>query len=326
LLEEKGRFLCSCFSSNGSLFAASKGNTVYIWKHTFGGYTQEKEIWCQDSINSLQFSPTSSSILSHSKNVLQVWRLRNPPANPKTRRQQRTALSRSGRRVAISHQFGTIITILDPHSHGPPLLIHTGVAIEGFLLTSNVLLVVGLGQVVAWLIVEEGLLNGALDGRMLNCSDRLWVISLTSPNRSDNTLAGSYPRPKPKLALHVEGQIAVITNDTNGFFLYHTETGEVLEAPQTPPRRSGPWLDLATGLCGRHHHYCHNLPQFNTPSESGWRPSEATLRDGWVKDPEGRHRLWLHVEWRKSWDLADWCHDITTQSGIIEGQSVIVKF
>ena len=333
LLGVKGHFRSQSFSSDGGLFAASGENGVRTWQYTRPRTTSgenyyesaHKEIWCQDWTSSLQFSPTPSSILIHSKNILQVWHLDTHPFDPNTHPKQYAALSSLGSRVATAYQFSTNIAIIDPHSQLPPQLIDTGVSIEGLLLSSNVLLVVGSNKIVAWLVTEEGRGKGEFDNITLNYSDRIWAISLLSPNRSNKPWIIPLPEPNPKLAFHVEGQIGVIEHQNIAPFCYHTETGEPIQPVQTPLCLSGPALDIAEGLRGRHHLYCHGLFGRDSSPE-GWRPSETTLREGWVKDSEGKHRLWLNVEWRKSWELADWCHDITTQFSIVGGQPVIVKF
>ena len=330
LLEEKGRFLSPCFSSDGRLFAASKGNDIYVWKYPddYGikRYGRWREFRCQDWIDSSQFSPTPSSFLSHSSNILQVWRLNDTFTNPKHHPPQYAALSPSGSRAATALSFGRTVAIIYPNLRSISQLIETGVWIEGLLLTSNVLLVIGSGQVVAWLVTEEGLASGAFDDRTLNYDDRIWAILLRPSTPNNATSMASPPQPKLELTFRVEGQMGVIEHESAGLFLYHTTTGELLQPARTPLRLSGPGLDISGGLCGRHHPYCHNLPQRDIPLEGSWRPSETALKEGWVKDPEGRHRLWLNVGWRKTWDLADWCHDITTQFSIVGPQPVIVKF
>ena len=310
---KKGHFCSPCFSSDGSLFAASKDGNVYIWQHTSCRYVQWKEFRCQDWIDS-QFSPTPSSFLTYSKNILQVWSLHDLPANPIPYTQWCAALSRSGNRIATTRQFETTITIIDPHVQSTSQRIHTGVRIEGLLLTSNILLVVGPDQVLSWRLTEEEPVDDGFDDRSSNQNDRLWTIPL-SPLRL------SLGR---ELEFKVEDQIGVIRHGKR-IFLYHTATGKGDPYFQTPTNINDPGLNITGGLSGRHHAYCHNLPPPDTTPGS-WYPSETSLREGWVKDPEGRCRLWLHVEWRKSWDLADWCHDIKTQFSIVGGQPIIVKF
>ena len=71
-----------CFSPDGNLFAASFEQSVRVWKYIHGGpgradYTPWRKFpyhgWSPNDLR-LQFSPTSSSILGHFRDVLQVWR------------------------------------------------------------------------------------------------------------------------------------------------------------------------------------------------------------------------------------------------------------
>ena len=310
LLQVQGHFLSLCFSSDGNLFAASKENKVHIWQYSsLGSYDRWRDFQCQDRTNSIQFSPTPFSILSHSGNILYMFHLENLPITSKRDGLLYAGLSRSGNRIATAHQFRTNISIMDPHSQSLSQLISTDLWLEGFLLTSNVLLAVGSAELAAWRLTEEGLVDGEFAGRSPDHGDCIWTIPFSSFGR--------------ELEFKVEGQVGMIKHDGKTF-LYHTGTGEFLQSIQTPPRLSGQGHDPRGGLCGRHYLHYHGLSQRNSPPEGGWYPSETTLREGWVKDPEGRHRLWLHVEWRKSWDLADWY--ITTQFSLVGGQPVIIKF
>ena len=318
LLEEKGCFLFPRFSPDGTLFAASKKNDVYIWKNASGYYIRWWEFRCHDWFNS-QFSPTPSppTLLGHSKNILQVRRLLELPTNPQTHPQQYTTISPSGNHIATAQQFERIVKIMDHHSPTPLRSIDGGMTVEGLLMTNSILLVMGPDKLVAWLLTGEVVSDG-LGSRDLSYADSIWTLKLL--NRNKNARVGSLLRPKFKFAFHVEGQTGVIQQDNTHFILYNIATGES-QFVRTPPPLNGPVLDIAGGLRGRHHRYCHNLPQHNTPPEGSWCSSE-----GWVRDPGGRCRLWLDAEWRKSWDSSDWCHDIVTYFGAIEGQPVIVKF
>ena len=290
LLEEKGCFLFPRFSPDGTLFAASKKNDVYIWKNTSRHYIRWWEFRCQDWFDS-QFSPNQSSptLLGHSKNILQVRRLLELPTNPQTNPQQYTTISPSGNHIATAQQFERIVKIMDYHSPAPLRYIRTDMIVEGLLLTNNVLLVVGSDGIVAWLLTEEVASDGP-GSRGLNRRDSIWTVSLTSPKHSNNPQAGLPSQPKFKLAFHVEGQTGVIEHENLGFLLYNTATGEH-QFVQTPPLLNGPGLNIGEGLRGRHRRYCHNLPQHKAPPEGSWCSSE-----GWVRDPGGRCRLWLDVE------------------------------
>lgn len=112
--------------------------------------------------------------------------------------------------------------------------------------------------------------------------------------------------------------------------VYRTDTGEVLHPTQEP---RGIWDDPHDVLdysddhnLGRNHLRLHNLSQCNPPLEDRWKTSPATVREGWVKDAEGKHRLWVPVEWRRDWDPKDWRHDVTIQFSRLGGRPVLIKF
>lgn len=314
LLEEMGRFFSHCFSSDGNLFAASKENGIRTWTYASGRYVVWREFHRQDWTDSpLQFSPTPSSILSHSRNILQVWRLQDLLITPQTRRQQYTGLSRSGNRIATAHKLERTITTVDLHSQTPTQLIDTGVGIEGLVITGNVLLVVGSERVLAWLLTDEGLVDGVFGNERAGENDSIWTVSL--------------PVWRSELwTFSVEGQVGRIKPDGNALFVYNTETGDILHPAHLSQPFSGRWYHLSEVLCGRHYLHLHDLSQCNTPPEESWQTSQTTLQEGWVKDPEGRYRLWVPVEWRMSWDFGDWRHDVTTQFSILGGKPVIIKF
>ena len=316
LLREEGHFLFPCFSPDGKLLAASKENDVYVWESGNGHRFVRKTLWRQDQINSLQFSPTSSSLLSHSGNILRVSNLDHPPIVPKSCGRKRAALSRSGGLIAVNRHEATII-INKPHLPLPWCFINTSTPVEGLLFTGNVLWVVCSDRVAAWLLDEEGPVRKASRSRTLDYNDCIWAESLVRPSHNNNT--------RPTVASRGEGQTCTIEHDDVCRVIYHMATGEIVPSVQTPLRLSSPGMNIAAELCGRHHNYFHNLSRSNT-LPNRWHPSESALRDGWIKDPRGRFRLWLDVESRKLWDLTDWCPDIMTQFSFIEGKPVIVKF
>jgi len=309
LLHTEGRFFSQCFSSDGSLFAASQERCAWVWKYDSSHYTLCGKFQFQDLYAPpLQFSPTpSSSILGHSENILQVLRLRELSTAPETHRRQYVRLSRSGTRVATAHRMESTVTITDILAQTPPQLIDTDVAIEELLLTGNVLLVAGSGRVVAWLLTEEGLVDGVIGDRRVGHGDRIWTVPLN-----------------PMWTLEVQGQIGVIVQEyRTKLHIYRTDTGGVLH-----PTRA--LLSVQDGpsdfYLGRNHLHFHNSSQCNAPLEDRWQTSPATVREGWVRDSEGKHRLWIPVEWRTGWDPEDWRHDITAQFNYLGDGPVIVKF
>ena len=325
----QGKFNSQYFSSDGSLFAASRWDVVSVWKYDSGHYALCGKFKFQrpqdHSLQSyLQFSPTpSSSILSHFKNILKVSRLHKLPTAPETRRHQYARLSRSGTRVAAAHDMESTVTTTDILAQTPPQIIDTGVAIEGLALTGNVLLVVGSRRVVAWLLTEEGLVDGVIGDRRVGRGDSIWTVPLPSGWK-----------------IGVEGKIGVIETDRwyeRELQVYRTDTGEVLHPTQAPrsvwDNPPGVWdnpgsiLDRLdwNSLCRIHLHF-HNLSRCNTPLEDRWQTSRATVREGWVKDAEGKHRLWIPAEWRTDWDPEDLRHDVTIQFSRLGDRPVLIKF
>jgi len=302
-----------CFSSDGSLFAASQRGRVCVWKYNSGCYTLLREFLCQGLFNPLQFSPTLSSILGCSSDGLQVWRLHEPSAAPRGRGQWLAGLSRSGARVATACDQENTITIVDVLAQTPPQFIDVGAEIEGLAITGNVLLVKSPREVVAWLLTEEGLVDGVIDGRRVDRSDSIWTLS----------------RSWASYEFQVEDRVGVIKLGWGGpLHVYHTETGEALHRNQTPRHSPslGRWHRLTEVHCGQDYLYYHNLSQRDIPPEDSWKLSPATLGEGWVKDPEGKRRLWMPHEWRTDWHSVDWLHDVTIQFSLIGGKPVLIKF
>jgi len=316
LLDYPVNSLSHCFSSDGTLFAASQESGVHIWKRGLTEYTLLGEFQCRGLSGSLpRFSPTLSSILGHSGDILQVWRLHELPTAPRSPRQRYVGLSRSGARIAITCKLENTVAIIDPLAQTPPQFIdvNVDVAIKGLVITGNVLLVAGFGELVAWLLTEEGLVDGVIDDRRVNRSDSIWTISLP------------LPRSEPWMFL-VEGQVGVIKLDGNSLHVYHTETGRVLHPTQAPRHLRDRWYRLTEAHCGRNYLCYHNLSQRDTPPEDSWQTSRATLREGWVKDPKGKHRLWVPAEWRTDYDPADWRNDVTTLFSYLGDRPVLIKF
>jgi len=314
LLDGKGNFIIHCFSSDGSFFAASHQGGVYVWERVSDHYIMWRVFQCQGWSNSpLQLSPTSSSILGHSGNILQVLRLHELPTVIETRRQQYVGLSRSGTHVATAHKLESTVTIINLLTQTPSQSIDTGVVIEGLVLTGNILLVVGSGKLVAWLLTEEGLVDGVIGDRRADRSDSIWDVQM--------------PQWDPDWWIFlVEGQLGVVQPDGDGLHVYHTETGEVLHPTQAPEDFNSRWYHFSEALWGQHYLLYHNLCQRNIAPEDSWQTSRATLEKGWVKDPEGKHRLWVPIDWRTDWDPEDWRHDATTQFSNFGGRPVLIKF
>ena len=168
--------------------------------------------------------------------------------------------------------------------------------------------------VAAWLLTEEGTVDGVLGDRVADCGDSIWTLPV-----SHWTLRAEFK---------AEGDFGFIAPDgsLSKYFIYHMKTGELLQPDLIPQHSNTPWRHFDGPSRGRDYLSFYNLSQNNVPPDSGLRTSSITMCEEWVKDPEGRHRLWVPIKWRTSWDLADWCYDMAVQWSMISGRSVFVKF
>jgi hypothetical protein len=309
-----GHFLSHCFSLDGSHFAASQKSSIHIWKYVSDCYIPWREFQYQGRSDSpLQFSPTLSSISSHSGNILQVLHLHEFPTALEYRYQPYVGLSHSGTHIATAYRGESTVEVRNLLAQTPSQLIETNLSIEGLALTGNILLVATSGSLMAWLLTKEGLVDGTFDDGQVSGSDIIWTISA---QLQDHDL----------WMFWVKGQVGVVKLGGNATHVYHTETGEVLHPTQVPQPSTGDWHHLGMASYGRDYFCHHNLSQHNTPHKYSQQTLQPALQEGWVKDSTGKHWLWVLVEWRMDWDPADWRHDVTTQFSNIGGRRVLIKF
>ena len=263
------------FSSDGNLFADILAHDVHIWKYTSDGYTPWRQFPLQFPNRPLQFSPTSSSLLTHSEKILQLWRLDGPPivAHPDYYMPPLIILSHCVSYMAAGDRGGRIVTITDLLSQTPLHSIDTGMWIYGLALTGNVLLVWDLGTIAAWRLTEDGSVDGVSIDRRAGRGDSIWIVPLPS-SRSDDPI------------FSFGDQTVAIRKGEEVVHVYCTETGEVLESTQTLLYHH----DYSSGdmLRGLHHPHHHDIDPV------------AIKQMGWMKDPEGKYRLWIPVKWRNS--------------------------
>ena len=277
------------FSSDGSLFTAPFSSGIRIWKYTSSCYTLWRELripsWTASilSRSPLQFSPDSSSILGRRSGPLQVWRLDGPPivAHPGSG-ESLAVISHCGTYIATGYcAANSTVTITNLISQTPPQFIDTDMYVHALTLTGNVLLVWGDRELVAWRLTEKGIVDGASADRRADRGNSIWTVSTSSPT------------------LLVEDQTVAIKDDErNTVHVYHTGTGEVLTPAQVSSHPHACQYSLME--VERYEHYLHyrNLLGPDIPFEDEWPITRAALEDGWVRDLEGKRRLWIPAEWR----------------------------
>ena len=142
----------------------------------------------------------------------------------------------------------------------------------------------GSGVVVAWLLTEEGLVNGVFGDRVAGPGDSIWTVPaslLATFSVKDETVAI-----KSGGALHV----------------YNTRTGKKTLERATAALDSGKYRYLGDVPNARTH--LDDGSTGDTPPRDDWNPIR-NMTKGWVKDRGGRHLLWLPVEWRV-YDRMEW--------------------
>lgn len=313
LLDAEGHFDSHCFSSNGSLFAASWLGSLHIWKYDNSRYIPWRKFEHPYSEHPpVLFSPASLSILCSCSTTLKLWRLDGPSVNSHPYRPLGMLLP-PGIHLATAHGGEHTITLTNILLQTPSQFIDTGIEITQLVLTGNILLVVGSEAVegleevegstvvVAWLLTEEGLVKGA--GRRAGWSDSIWTVS---------TQRGFH---NPLFS--VEHETAII-NSGETLHTYNTRTGEVLKPAEDPVPSNDRWYSLADIFDGFHDLY-------GGSDRVSWDHSQPTLKEGWIKDHEGKHRLWLPAEWKDGYRVEWFPGAATIQFRSSEHKPIIIK-
>ena len=298
LLVQDGDFFNAShsFSSDASLFALSTWTSAQIWKYTSGCYVPWRE-FLQDKAHplhsTLQFSPTLSSILSYHDKFLYMWHLDDPPiiVHSDTHTPPTVVPSSCGTYVVTYHWRSSSINITNLRSQIPPQSIDTNMEIRLLGLTGNVLLVWDSNELVAWLLTEEGAVNGVSANEMASHINSIWTIS----------------SPENPFFL-IENQAVVVECGGRIVQVYHTGTGRVLES--TPHRLGGFYPLQSIQLCHHYPHYC-KLKWLDSKVGDKSLVTPITISDGWVKDLEGKHWLWIPTNWRVDFNQAAWLPNTT---------------
>ena len=332
LLRETGSYWHISFSHDGSLVAAFAGDQLPIWRYASGRYTRWREF--QQTPTPLQFSPTSSSIIGRGGALLHALHFDFSPTAPATESASTTrsrpldAFSPYGTHIATTHHGEGTIAITNLHSPNtsPSQYIDTGLEISAMVLTGNILLVKGSDTIVAWLLTEGGVVDGILDDRRAGRNDSLWDVS---PRAHANVWArllqreGSGGDGDNVLEFSVEGETAAIRNNGHVVRVYHTGTGETLEPDKAPLGTRYRFHNPRGDDCDL---YRRDSRKQRKPLECDWPVSQITPREGWIKDPEGKHRLWLRPRWRSARNDVDWLDKVTTLRLKSSSEVVVIKF
>ena len=331
LLQAKGSYQNPCFSPDGELFTASTKNHLSVWRYTPDGYTQWKEI--QQNPIKPQFSPTLSSIFGYAGGLLCVlhldYSLKVPVPITKSvtaaHGKPLDAFSPHGTFIATAYHKQSTVTITKLNSPNPfpSQFIDTDLVISEIALTGNVLLVNSSDTIVGWLLTEDGEVDGILGNTRADQNDSLWTVS---PQNMDpillERLKGQYG--SEYLEFSVKDEIAAIRYIGFIIHAYHIRTGEVIKPANISQYQGLAWYcfnnPLGRGDCNLYHHQYQKVPEHN------WLVSETALKDGWVKDPEGNHRLWLHPHWRPTANKVDWLDKVTTLRLRNPSELVVIKF
>jgi len=349
LLQEIGSYGYSSFSPDASLFGAFSGDYLHIWRYTSNQYTQWREF--KQTPTPFQFSPTSSSILGNAGILLYVIHSDHSPATlaiesaTTTKSIPQDAYSPHGNYIATTHHGKSTISItnLCSQNPSPSQFIETNMDILKIVLTGNVLLVKGSDKVVAWLLTEDGVVDGILGNKRADQNDSIWSMSsqdtaLQAQSSQDKNPSfwarllqrdhGEKPNSDKDLEFSVGDGIAALRH-RNGFdfHIYHMETGEILKQDKALLHPKRTWYRFHNPHRDDCDLYHHNLHQHHEQHpECDWPVSQDTLQEGWIKDPEGRHRLWLHAQWRVAGNSIDWLNKVTTLRLKNSSELVIIKF
>jgi len=303
LLKQAGSYQYHSFSPNADFFAAFTGDHLSIWRYTSGHYIQWKEF--QQTPAPLQFSPTSSSILGHAGVHLHMLHLDYSSAALAiksvitTHNQPMDAFAPDSTYIATAYHGESTITITNLKSQNPfpTQFIDTDLEISAMILTGNILLVKSSDVIVAWLLTMDGMVDGIIGNTRADRNDSLWDMSLQNLSARWRRLFGQQNRNYDIQEFSVGDEAVSIR--FGGFIIrtYHIRTGEILNPTEMPQSHRQTWYKFHNKQqdeCNLYH--CDLFKH----QDHEWPISQATLQEGWVKDPEGKHRLWLHPSWRSS--------------------------
>ena len=335
LLKEECFDSYGAFSPDASFFAALSRPRHYlsIWRYSSGHYVQWREF--QQPLSSLQFSSTSLSILSTHYNAIHVVHLDYLPTAvtvehiKTTQGKIRDAFSPDGTCIVTALEGESTITIanLHPQNPFPSQHIDTELEISKMVLTGNVLIVKSPDKIVAWLLTEEGAVDGIIGNTRADHNDSIWELSLPTIVARLRRIWQHWSVDNIILGFTVVDEIAIVKLNHLNIYAYHIRTGEVVEPTNIPQSNNHTFYHFHNKMgndeCDLYHS---NLYMQQGTVRGKQSILQVTLQEGWVKDLNGKHRMWLPPSWRTIKGNAYWFHDTTTLRLKDDHQYAVVKF
>jgi len=291
LLDKAGFYTLPCFSSDGSLFATYSiaKNEVHIWKYKDNSYIPWKQFPSPFYGNiCLLFSPGSSSILVCYENALKLWQLDSLSATPPTHNNQFGIIYHSSTYIVTAVEGEGTITITSLLSQTPSQFIDAGIRVFGLGLTSNVLLAIDHHVIMAWVLTEDGLVTGVSGNRRAGHGDSIWIVVIPK---------NPYCYMTPEFS--VKGETGVVKHESKILHVYNIKTGEAIKPAQELLCLDN-WYCICDPIAARD---LYSDSVHNAFHKGNLELPQTTLEDGWIMCHEGKHLLWLPVEWQvPGWD------------------------
>jgi WD40 repeat protein len=298
------------FSPDGHfLVCGTKGREFYIWKKSPAGYLSYKNLVSGADYTIPFISPNGESVITSSKNMIQLWYTENSPAPlssvsmqvPKHSGFFFIEFSPDESLVAVVERLSTTVTVLDTNSGNPFLVIDTDTEVCGLRITGDKVIVVGNGKIVTWDLPARGCIFNAR--RNINDSIQTTALKQLSPI---HTLYASI---SPDLNYVAFGKIKIFLNNLH---VYTVHTGKHLTGARSVGYIPGfssssceVWCTTFGGTVD-----CWEILEKDGPSAiklkqlrektkplSGfpWHPpcGYQVTNDGWILSPSGKFLLWL---------------------------------
>ena len=330
------------FSPDGCFFISGLfQNDIHIWQNTPTGYVPWSSLGPQVHPGWNQWSPTSTSILCLSENVLQLVHpgdCPSPPLPNKARSQDRfvhlVAYSTDGTYVATLRMSGGTVTVFDCVSGISWQFTNPEMEIKDIKIVDNTIFVVDDHRLVGWVLEADGIVDGTPSAWRVTVDEALtFGSSLKGPRLSHDCSQIAfiwherlllYDR---KAQVADEGYIPRSPQDIVDFWyspdgcqLWFAEITGEYSLVELEPGKDKIFVELARvdledGQIMVNH------------SSHGYHVREGS---GWVTDSRGRKLLWLPPSWRcwmvNSWGYIWWNGVFLALLDSSHPEPIIIKF